>query len=191
MSSLFLDKIAQFPLYSFLLASLDLRLGQEIYSPQAFFFLKFLSIELGPDSEVLSQFVERLSLLSVMLPVKRQHVLVLADEVVIDHDLGQIGSHHFLVVIVIAVVQLGDHHTATTMLVNVLKAALGPLHLLHTLALFVLDHYEIFLVLDLCQATVSFTFDHFTVSIVRLLKLFVIFVHQRPHEVFKFDSLVF
>ena len=126
-----------------------------------------------------------------MLPIKRQHVLVLADEVVIDNDLGQIGSHHFLVVIVIAVVQLGDHHTATTMLGNVLKAALGPMHLLHTLALFVLDHHKIFLVLDLCQATVSFTFDHFTVSIVRLLELFVIFVHQRPHEVFKFDSLVF
>ena len=126
-----------------------------------------------------------------MLPVKRQHVLVLADKVVIDHDLGQIGSQHFFVIIVITVVQLGDHYSATTMLVQVLEAALGPLHLLHTLALFVLDHNKVFLVLDLCQTTVSFTFDHFTVSIVRLLKLFVIFVHQRPYEVFKFDSLVF
>ena len=104
MPSLLLDELAQLALYSLFLAFLDFRLVQKIDSPQALFFLQFLTIELGPDSEVFSQFVERLSLLSVMLPIKRQHVFVFADKVVVDHYLGQIVIFHVLVVIVITIV---------------------------------------------------------------------------------------
>ena len=79
-----------------------------------------------------------------MLTVKCQHVLVLANKVIVDYYLGQISRQHLLVIEIINIVQLSDHH-AVAMLVQVLKALI-ILRLFPTPALLVSNHDKFFLV---------------------------------------------
>ena len=53
-------------------------------------FRQLVAIQFRPNGEILSQLVKRLAFFAVMLAVKREHVLVLADEVIVYDHLRQI-----------------------------------------------------------------------------------------------------
>ena len=137
-----------------------------------------LAIHLRSNAKVISKLIESTSLLLIMLPIESQHVLVLANEVIVEDD-GVFRGNRMLVnksvvlllvdifVYILMVHLLGDHHVTCLVVVVVIICLI-----------LILDvHVILLIVVERNLTSVPALFNTFAMSVVLLTQFFVVSVH--------------
>lgn len=114
----------------------------------AFVLQEDLTVVLGSHTEELVEFAERLAFLLLVIPVERQHVLVLANKVIVDVVLVLVLLVH---TIEVATAHLGDH-ARVALVVAALHMVLNQAHFLRIFRLE--KHHSVSLLLDLLAVKV-------------------------------------